>query len=138
MSSSSKLSIKSFKLSSVGSISDVLRLKISEYADKGLKESELENLPEIIRDALEKIGIGEDSIEDFIDNLKNCYLSKSSTGEWYLRLDVIKPCLDLEHTWYFCKKCLQVVPFNIDKKCPYCELGELHELSDKLLENLDY
>ena len=120
------------------SISDTLRLKIGEYADKGLKESELENLPGIIRGALKKVGVREDRIEDFIDTLKEDYLSKSHTGEWYLKLDAIKPCLDLEHTWYFCKKCLQVVPFNIDEKCPYCELGELHELSDKLLENLDY
>lgn len=121
------------------SISDTLRLKISEYAEKGVEEKELGNLSEVIKDSLKKIGIQtREEIEVFVEELKNEFLSKSSTGRWYLKLDATKPCLDLEHTWFFCKKCFQIVPFNINEQCPYCQLGKLNELSEKLLDNLEY
>jgi ATP-dependent helicase YprA (DUF1998 family) len=41
-------------------------------------------------------------------------------GNYYIKLDSVKPCIDPEHLWYRCEECGLIMPSLLKGKCPGC------------------
>jgi ATP-dependent helicase YprA (DUF1998 family)/rRNA maturation protein Nop10 len=49
-----------------------------------------------------------------------CRKSEDLNGNYYIKLDSVKPCTDPKHRWYRCKECGLITSLLLKKKCPVC------------------
>ena len=64
--------------------------------------------------------------------------AQPDNGKYYVDLSRIKPRYDPNHIWYRCERCSELTPYLLNGKCPSCQCGEIHRMTDAELDALAF
>ncbi len=121
-------------------IPDDIRAEVRpDYAGFGLKRDWA-----FVKTLIEIMGWkGDDkTVAAWRDVLSNLFLRNgqfdNNSDRFYLNLETIKPCLDMDHKWYRCETCSNITAFPLKGKCPFCGSEQIHVLSDLEKDSLSF
>ena len=70
--------------------------------------------------------------------LNNFLRNNPDDGKLYIDIGKLKVCFDLNHKWYRCERCKEVVPYLLKNKCPNCGSESTHILNDADFKALEF
>ncbi len=69
--------------------------------------------------------------------LRETFMDKNGENDkYYIDLSRVKPRFDRKHKWYQCERCSELTPYLLKGRCPSCQSGEVHQMTDKEFDAL--
>jgi len=72
--------------------------------------------------------------------LKSHFLDSAvfDPSKLYINISQIRPCADIEQTWYRCERCSEITPYLLKSHCPSCGDTAVHALNEHDLAALEF